>query len=47
MTELQAIQIIKQFLDNALKLGVCSTLEQANALAQAFRVLNEKLQKSE
>ena len=47
MNEQQAINILKQFLDNAIKLGVCATLEQANALATAYVVISEKLKKSE
>lgn len=43
MNEQQALGIIKQFLDNGLKLGVCNTLESANALAQAFHVLTQSI----
>jgi hypothetical protein len=45
MNEQQAINILKQFLDNALKIGVCQTIEQAQALAQAFKVVSEKIHK--
>lgn len=43
MNEQQALSIIKQFLDNALKLGVCNTLESANALAQAFHIVQSAI----
>lgn len=47
MNEQQALAIIKQFLDNALKIGVCSNLEGASALTQAFKVINDRINKSE
>lgn len=43
MNEQQALQIIKQHLDSALKLGLCNSLEQANALAQAFHVISSAI----
>jgi hypothetical protein len=43
MNEQQALQIIKQHLDNALTLGLCKSLEQANALAQAFHVIQSAI----
>jgi len=43
MNEQQALQLIKQHLDNALTLGLCKSLEQANALAQAFHVIQSAI----
>jgi len=39
----QALQIIKQALDAALKIGVCQNLESSAALSQAWAVLANEL----
>ena len=39
----QALQIIKQALDAAIKIGVCQNLESSAALAQAWATLTQEL----
>lgn len=39
----QALQVIKQTLDEALRKGVAANLEQAHLITQAFQILNQSL----
>ena len=43
MNTQQALQIIKQTLDSALKAGVLTQLEHASAVIQAFSVIQNNL----
>lgn len=43
MNKEQALQILKQALDSALKLGVCPTLDSAAVLAQAWQIVLKTL----
>ena len=43
MTKEQAIQIVKQAIDQAVKAGVCPTIDTAAILAQAWHILNTTL----
>lgn len=45
MNTLNALQIIKQTLDASLKAGVLTNLEHANAIIQAFNVIQQALSK--
>jgi hypothetical protein len=46
MNKEQALGIIKQFLDEAIKLGVCKSIENASVLAQAFHVLTQSVKEN-
>lgn len=39
----QAINVIKQTLDQAIKIGVAVNLEQAAIITQAFQIINQAL----
>lgn len=39
----QALSIIKQTLDEALRKGVAANLEQAHLITQSFQILNQVL----
>lgn len=39
----QALNVIKQTLDEAIKKGVAVNLEQAHLITQAFQILNQAL----
>jgi hypothetical protein len=39
----QALQVIKQTLDEALRKGVAANLEQAHLITQAFQIINQAL----
>lgn len=39
----QALSVIKQTLDQAVKMGVAMNLEQAYTITQAFQILNQAL----
>ena len=43
MNKEQALQILKQAIDSALKLGVCPTLDSAAVLAQAWQIVLKTL----
>lgn len=43
MNEQQALNVIKQVLDQAMKAGVCNSVETAGILAQAWKVISSKL----
>jgi len=43
MNKEQALQILKQALDSALKLGVCPTIDSAAVLAQAWQIVLKTL----
>lgn len=46
MNKEQALGIVKQFLDEAIKLGVCKSIENASVLAQAFHVLTQSIKEN-
>lgn len=46
MTTEQALQVIKQTLDLALKSGQITNLEHASTLIQAFAMINNKLKEN-
>jgi len=39
MNKEQALQILKQALDSAVKIGVCPTVDSAAILAQAWQIV--------
>jgi len=39
----QALQVIKQTLDEALRKGVAANLEQAHLITQAFQIINQAI----
>ena len=43
MNKEQALQILKQALDNALKLGICTNIDSAAILAQAWQIVLKTL----
>ena len=43
MDRQQALQIIKQTLDQAIKTGVCSTLQETQIIAQAFQTIIQEM----
>ena len=43
MTKEQALNVVKQALDQAIKAGVCPTIDTAAILAQAWQILNSTL----
>jgi hypothetical protein len=43
MNETQALSVIKQLIDKSLEKGVLINLEMSNAVAQAYKVLTDKL----
>ena len=46
MNKEQALTIIKQFLDEAVKLGVCKSVDNAGVLAQAFHILTQSIKET-
>jgi hypothetical protein len=47
MNKNQALQLIKQTLDSALKAGIITTMEQANAIIQALSIVSAELNNSQ
>lgn len=47
MNTQQALQVIKNTLDEALKVGAIKTIEHANAIIQAFSVLQNAVNKND
>ena len=45
MTTEQALQVIKQALDQAIKAGVCTSLQDAQIIATAFGTIAQELTK--
>ena len=43
MTKEQALQILKQALDSAVKIGVCPTVDSAAILAQAWQIMLQSI----
>ena len=46
MNKQQAINIIKNLIDNALQTGTIKSLEQANVILQALQILNKDIQEN-
>lgn len=46
MTKEQALQVLKQTLDAAIKAGVPQTLEQAAIIAQAWSIIIKEIENS-
>jgi hypothetical protein len=43
----QALQIVKQALDQAVKIGVCANIDSAGILAQAWQIVIQSIKKDE
>lgn len=43
MDRQQALSVIKQTLDQAIKSGVCNTLQETQIIAQAFQTIIQEL----
>lgn len=43
MNKEQAINVVKQALDQAIKIGVCNSIDTAAVLYQAFDILNKTI----
>jgi hypothetical protein len=43
----QALNIIKQALDQAVKIGVCANIDSAGVLAQAWLIVTQTIKQNE
>jgi hypothetical protein len=46
MNKEQALNVVKQALDQAIKIGVCPTIDTAAVLAQAYEILKRTVNAS-